>query len=113
MSELRQQPGTTTTHERNPNEKGTLDMRSSTWHAEDSLLLLMSGGFFVHLINASRHLRDDGSQVADILLRPVDLALFLLMAHCWYPPPAPTGRSRASEGAAEQRLTSTPSPTAS
>ena len=57
-------------------------MKSSTWHAEDSLLLLMSGGFFVHLINASRHLRDDRSQVADILLRPVDLALFLLMAHC-------------------------------
>ena len=57
-------------------------MKSSTWHAEEALLLLMSGGFFVHLINASRHLRDDGSQVADILLRPVDLALFLLMAHC-------------------------------
>jgi hypothetical protein len=82
MSELRQPPGTTTKPERNQNEKGTLNVKSSTWHAEDSLLLLMSGGFFVHLINASRHLRDDGSQVADILLRPVDLALFLLMAHC-------------------------------
>jgi hypothetical protein len=57
-------------------------MKSTTWHAEDALLLLMSGGFFVHLINASRHLRDDRSQVADVLLRPVDLALFLLMAHC-------------------------------
>jgi hypothetical protein len=82
MSELRQQPGTTTAPETNPNEKGTPDMKSSTWHAEDSLLLLMSGGFFVHLINASRHLRDDSSQVADILLGPVDLALFVLMAHC-------------------------------
>jgi hypothetical protein len=82
MSELRQQRGTTTAPKTNPNEKGTLDMKSSTWHAEESLLLLMSGGFFVHLINASRHLRDDRSQVADILLRPVDLALFLLMAHC-------------------------------
>ena len=57
-------------------------MKSSTWHAEEALLLLMSGGFFVHLINASRYLRDDRAQVADILLRPVDLALFLLMAHC-------------------------------
>ena len=57
-------------------------MKSSTWHAEEALLLLMSGGFFVHLINASRHLRDEGSQVGDILLRPVDGALFLLMAYC-------------------------------
>jgi hypothetical protein len=57
-------------------------MKSSTWHAEEAMLLLMSGGFFVHLINASRHLRDDGSHVGDILLRPVDLALFLLMAYC-------------------------------
>jgi hypothetical protein len=57
-------------------------MRSSTWHAEEALLLLMSGGFFVHLINASRHLRDEGSQVGDILLRPVDGALFVLMAYC-------------------------------
>jgi hypothetical protein len=56
-------------------------MRSSTWHAEEALLLLMSGGFFVHLINASRHLQDSGSRVGDILLRPVDGALFLLMAY--------------------------------
>jgi hypothetical protein len=55
---------------------------STTWHAEKALLLLMSGGFFVHLINASRHLRDERSQVGDILLRPVDGALFLLMAYC-------------------------------
>jgi hypothetical protein len=57
-------------------------MKSSTWHAEEALLLLMSGGFFVHLINASRHLHDDESQVGDILLRPVDGALFVLMAYC-------------------------------
>ena len=57
-------------------------MKSSTWHAEEALLLLMSGGFFVHLINASRHLQEDGSRVGDILLRPVDAALFLLMAYC-------------------------------
>ncbi len=57
-------------------------MRSSTWHVEEALLLLMSGGFFIHLVSAARHLRDDGAQVADVLLRPVDLALFLLMAYC-------------------------------
>jgi hypothetical protein len=57
-------------------------MKSSTWHAEEALLLLMSGGFFVHLINAARHLQDDSSRVGDILLRPVDLALFLIMAYC-------------------------------
>jgi hypothetical protein len=57
-------------------------MKSSTWHSEDALLLLMSGGFFVHLISASRHLQDDGSRVGDILLRPVDGALFLIMAYC-------------------------------
>jgi hypothetical protein len=57
-------------------------MRASTWHAEEALLLLMGGGFFVHLISASRHLQDDRSEVGDILLRPVDGALFLVMAYC-------------------------------
>ncbi len=57
-------------------------MKSSTWHVEEAVLLLMSGGFFVHLINLSRHLRDEASQVGDILLRPVDGALFLIMAYC-------------------------------
>jgi hypothetical protein len=57
-------------------------MRSTTWHVEHAMLLLMSGGFFVHLISASRHLADDRSSVGDILLRPVDVALFVLMAYC-------------------------------
>jgi hypothetical protein len=57
-------------------------MKSATWHAEEALLLLMSGGFFVHLISASRHVRDDTSRVGDILLPPVDLALFGLMLYC-------------------------------
>jgi hypothetical protein len=57
-------------------------MKSSTWHAEEALLLLMSGGFFVHLISASRHLQDESARVGDVLLWPVDLALFVLMAYC-------------------------------
>jgi uncharacterized membrane protein YhdT len=57
-------------------------MKSSTWHAEEALLLLMSGGFFVHLISASRHIQDSTAQVGDILLWPVDLALFAVMAYC-------------------------------
>ena len=57
-------------------------MRSPTWHVHEALLLLMSGGFFVHLISASRHLADDSSRVAGILLRPVDGALFVLMLYC-------------------------------
>ena len=57
-------------------------MKSSTWHAEEALLVLMSGGFFVHLISASRHIRDSHAQVGDILLWPVDLALFGVMAYC-------------------------------
>lgn len=57
-------------------------MKSSTWHAEEALLLLMSGGFFVHLISASRHIQDGQAQVGDILLWPVDLALFVIMAYC-------------------------------
>ncbi len=57
-------------------------MKSSTWHVEEALLLLMSGGFFVHLISASRHLEDEGSRVGEVLLWPVDLALFMLMAYC-------------------------------
>lgn len=56
-------------------------MKSPTLRVEEALLL-MSGGFFVHLINASRHVRDVGSQVADVVLRPVDRALFLLKAYC-------------------------------
>ena len=57
-------------------------MKSPTWHSEQALLLLMSGGFFVHLISASRHLEDDASRVGDILLPPVDAALFALMVYC-------------------------------
>ena len=57
-------------------------MKSATWHTEEVLLLLMSGGFFVHLISASRHLQDDQAQVGDVLLWPVDLALFALMTYC-------------------------------
>ena len=75
-------------------------MRASTWHAEEALLLLMSGGFFVHLIAASRHLQDDGSEVGDILLRPVDGALFLIMAYCAV---ALSARSRQFAGTYDMR----------
>ena len=57
-------------------------MSSPTGHVREALLLLMSGGFFVHLISASRHLADDSARVGDILLRPVDGALFVLMLYC-------------------------------
>jgi hypothetical protein len=57
-------------------------MESSTWHGEEALLLLMSGGFFVHLISASRRVEDSQAQVGDVVLWPVDLALFVLMAFC-------------------------------
>ena len=57
-------------------------MKSPTWHAEQALLMLMTGGFFIHLISASRHLEDDSSRVGDILLLPVDAVLFALMLYC-------------------------------
>ncbi len=57
-------------------------MKRSTWCTEHVLLLLMSGGFFIHLISVSRHLRDDGSRVGDVVTRPVDAALFVLMVYC-------------------------------
>jgi hypothetical protein len=57
-------------------------MKSPTWHGEQALLLLMSGGFFVHLISVSRRVEDSQAQVGDIVLWPVDLALFVLMAYC-------------------------------
>lgn len=57
-------------------------MKRSTWGTEHVLLLLMSGGFFIHLISATRHLRDETSRVGDVVTRPVDAALFILMAYC-------------------------------
>lgn len=57
-------------------------MKRSTWGTEHVLLLLMSGGFFIHLISASRYLSDSTSRVGDVVTRPVDAALFLLMAYC-------------------------------
>jgi hypothetical protein len=57
-------------------------MKRSTWCTEHVLLLLMSGGFFIHLVSASRHLRDESSRVGDVVTRPVDAALLLLMAYC-------------------------------
>lgn len=44
--------------------------------------MLMTAGFFIHLINVSRYLLTGHSAVADILTWPVDLCLTLLMAYC-------------------------------
>jgi hypothetical protein len=57
-------------------------VKRSTWCTEHALLLLMSGGFFIHLISASRYLQDDTSRVGDVVSRPVDAALFLIMTYC-------------------------------
>lgn len=57
-------------------------MTTSTWRLEAFVPMLLTAGFVIHLINASRHLLTGSSDVADILTWPVDLGLFLLMLFC-------------------------------
>ncbi|MDY6999093.1 MAG: hypothetical protein SW019_21065 [Actinomycetota bacterium] len=54
----------------------------STWKIETFVPMLLTAGFTIHLINASRHLLTGSSTVADIVSRPVDFCLFALMLFC-------------------------------
>ncbi|WP_099023727.1 hypothetical protein [Mycolicibacterium palauense] len=54
----------------------------STWKVETFVPMLMTAGFVIHLINASRHLLTGSSDVAEIISWPVDLCLFALMLFC-------------------------------
>lgn len=55
---------------------------NGTWKLETFTPMLLTAGFTIHLINASRHLLTGGSEVTDIISWPVDLCLFLLMLFC-------------------------------
>jgi hypothetical protein len=56
---------------------------NSTWKVESLVPILMAGGFFVHGVNASRHILTDGSsRISDVLLWPVDLCLAVIMVFC-------------------------------
>lgn len=55
---------------------------TNTWKLETFVPMLLTAGFTIHLINASRYLLTGSSNVGDILSRPVDLFLFSLMLFC-------------------------------
>jgi len=55
---------------------------SGTWKVETFVPMLLTAGFVIHLINASRYLLTGSSNVADIISPPVDLCLFTLMLFC-------------------------------
>jgi hypothetical protein len=56
-------------------------MNPSTWGVEKAVPTLITGGFFLHLINFCRTLTFEGASAADIVLWPVDFALFTLMVY--------------------------------
>ncbi len=57
-------------------------MSTPTWHVEKLVPVLISGGFFIHLITVTRHFADPQSKPGDVLLWPVDLVLATLMVFC-------------------------------
>lgn len=57
-------------------------MTNRTWHVEKSVLILMTGGFFIHLINASRYWALGTARVSDVLTWPVDFCLAAVMIFC-------------------------------
>ena len=57
-------------------------MKPNTWNVEKLVPILITGGFFVHLINVSRHYIYGTSHVGEVLMWPVDVPLAVLMAYC-------------------------------
>jgi hypothetical protein len=55
---------------------------NNTWKVESLVPILVTGGFFLHVINASRYLLAGGSTLSDVLLWPVDLFLTAIMVFC-------------------------------
>jgi hypothetical protein len=55
---------------------------NDTWKVESLVPILVTGGFFLHIINASRYLLAGGSTLSDVLLWPVDLCLTVIMVFC-------------------------------
>jgi hypothetical protein len=55
---------------------------TSTWKVESVVPILLTGGFVVHVVNASRHMLLGGSQLSEVLLWPVDLCLTTIMIFC-------------------------------
>lgn len=57
-------------------------MNTHTWHVEKLVPVLLSGGFFAHLINVARYYQFGESDIGEILLWPVDFTLALIMTYC-------------------------------
>jgi hypothetical protein len=55
---------------------------NGTWKVESLVPILVTGGFFLHVVNASRYLLAGGSTLSDVLLWPVDLCLTAIMVFC-------------------------------
>lgn len=55
---------------------------NDTLKVESLVPILVTGGFFLHLVNASRHLVAGGSTLSEVLLWPVDLCLTTIMVFC-------------------------------
>jgi hypothetical protein len=55
---------------------------NSTWKVEWFAPILFTGGFFVHVVNASRNRIAGGSELSGVLLWPVDLSLTAIMLFC-------------------------------
>lgn len=59
-----------------------MEKMSRTWKVELFVPILITGGFFVHLINFSRYLENGQARVGDVLKWPVDLCLASIMVFC-------------------------------
>ena len=57
-------------------------MKSATWYVERLVPVLITGGFFVHLVHLSRYFLTGSSKVGDVLMWPVDVVLAALMIYC-------------------------------
>lgn len=57
-------------------------MTNATWNVEKFVPILITGGFFIHLINVSRHFIYGQSRVGEVLMWPVDLPLAIIMLFC-------------------------------
>lgn len=57
-------------------------MTPRTWQIDRMVPVLMTGGFFVHLINVSNYLARGGAGIKEVLTWPVDFSLALIMAYC-------------------------------
>jgi hypothetical protein len=57
-------------------------MTIRTWNIDRAVPILMTGGFFAHLINVSNYLANGHARIGEVLTWPVDFSLALVMIYC-------------------------------